>query len=312
MLCRSGTGKSRVLKRIVGELPKTTPVLLVNARSDELAEYSRQHSKTKILSDFDKNKVLPPNSCLIVEDIVFLSTQEERTLRRIINYDSHHKRVKIFCVSHTIHKTKIYSMLPLFHYIVFTGAASNVPVARNTFDFFKMDKRVCQLWLEEFKKYENEGNYLVINCSTLKLFLSTDFLQSFKLLRDSEGRSEESPRETAETGFDGEGKDKNVEKNFQKLLEGHHLKASACAVFSILVKNLDPAFFDPTDFTISFKSTEGRIKKTSVVDYILCLVSPDDTPSEDVKVVHNFLTKNPKYIIPRIFYKNKFLLPQAI
>ena len=295
---------------MVEVLPKSMPVLLVNTRSDELAEYAQHHSKTKILNDFVKNKVLPSNSCLIVEDIVFLTVKEEQTLRRIINYDSHHKKVKIFCVSHTIHKTKIYSMLPLFHYIVFTAAASNVPVARNTLDFFKMDKNVTEMWLDEFKRNQGEGNYLVINCSTLKLFLSTDFLTTFQLLRDSEGRGPSILDRDAAGGFDSEIDSKQVEKDFQKLLEGHALKALACAVFSILIKNLKPSFFDPKDFTVSFRSLQGTIKKASIVDYILCLVSTDDTPSEDIKVVHNFLSRDQKYIIPRAFYRNKFLLPQ--
>ena len=150
----------------------------------------------------------------------------------------------------------------------------------------------------------------MINGSTLKLFLSTDFLTTFQLLRDSEGRGPSILDRDAAGGFDSEIDSKQVEKDFQKLLEGHALKALACAVFSILIKNLKPSFFDPKDFTVSFRSLQGTIKKASIVDYILCLVSTDDTPSEDIKVVHNFLSRDQKYIIPRAFYRNKFLLPQ--
>lgn len=286
-------------------MPKRTVVNLVNTRPDEALQYQKFHTKTTSVN-FESIKSLCSNSVLIVEDIVYMNSKEEKILRHCINYDSHHKSIKLFCVSHTIHKTSIFSMLPLFHYIVFTPGASNVPVARFAFNFFKLDKPVIQIWIDEFKKLSGPGSYLIMDCSNLRLYGSQNFLENCYLLHESNGKTGEN-----ESSESWEKKLDECERRFDKMLEGHPLKSLAGAAFSLIIRNLNSSVFDVQDFTLKFFSREGDLKKLSLIDYVLCLLTPGDCPTKEVKVVHQFLVSQQKCVLPQYFFKNSLLKPGA-
>lgn len=229
-----------------------------------------------------------------------MSPKEEQKLRHCLNYDSHHKSIKLFCVSHTIHKTSMFSMLPLFHYIVFTATASNIPVARFTFNFFKLEKPVIQDWLSEFKKRKRPGEYLIMDCSNLKLYGSDDFLDSCYFLHDSV------PRQTEVESVASAAEPEKTEKRFERFFDGHSQKSLAVAIFSVISRSLTSKFLDQKDFTIKFQTRSGSVKKISLVDYIACLLDPSQIPTKDLMVVHNFIQKSELCVIPKYMIKNTF------
>jgi len=268
----------------------------VNTRPDELKQYEAIHKKVQSIR-FNSIKSVSKKSVLIVEDIVYMNAKEEQKLRHCLNYDSHHKTIKLFCVSHTIHKTSMFSMLPLFHYIIFTATASNIPVARFTFNFFKLEKTVIHDWLSEFRKRKLPGEYLIMDCSNLKLYGSDNFLETCYFIHDSVPNS---------GGIEVDAEPEKTEKRFEKFFEGHTLKTLAVAIFSLISRSLSSRFLDSIDFTIKFQTKAGLMKKISLVDYIACLLDVSQIPSKDLQVVHNFLEKNEMCVLPRYMIKNAF------
>jgi len=162
---RSGTGKSTLLKKLLENYPKKVCVYLVNVKSGEAFEYTKGRSSEKIfhckIGGLEK---INRGSVVIVEDLITMGTKDGDSLRHLLNYTAHHRFCKIFCVTHTIHKTGIYSMLPLFNYVIFTSSPSNVPIVRLTLMAFKIEKPQLENWVGEIKgkEHEAEGNYFFL------------------------------------------------------------------------------------------------------------------------------------------------------
>jgi len=297
-LGRSGSGKSTLLQTIAKQMSKREPLLLINTRSDEILQYFKIHKKVIPLPFIKLAKPIP-NSTIFIEDIVYMTGTEEKLFRHCLNYDAHHKSLKLFAVTHTIHKTKIFSTLPLFHYLIFTCTISNLPVFRYVLEFFKIDKPIMSKWILHFKdntKTSNLGHYFVIDCSSVKLYFSSNFLTSSKFLIDSEGQEN--------SDFTLKIANEELLKSFEKFIEGHFLKASARSIFSIISQTNIP--INSTDFTIKFITKAKKIIKVSLIDYIFTLLDDGHSiPSLDLKVLHNYLIKNKMCMFPKIFVKNK-------
>ena len=97
--------------------------------------------------DFKELEDAVKKSCVIVEDIIHISIKDEEKLRYAINYQAHHKTQKIICASHAIFKTKIFSLLGYFNFIIFTSAIANIPTLRNILNYFKVEKSEINRWL---------------------------------------------------------------------------------------------------------------------------------------------------------------------
>ena len=291
---RSGSGKSTLLKKLALTAPKKSGLYLINTRGDEAAEYKNMHRKTKNINFLLLNKVAP-NSIIFIEDLIYMNDKHEQALRQCLNYDAHHHKIKVFCVSHTVHKNKIYSTLPLFHYIVFTSAPSNLPVLRFVLNFFKFEKPVIKEWSNAFlDKAGTFGIYFCFDCSSMKFYISIDDGKSWSLLKDGE---ENNAREVESQEV--------IIKKFEKFIKGHSKRAFASALFSIIIQS--KAVIDTVDYTIVFKmNATGKTKKVSLVDYILCLLDESSKrPHVDYKVVHRYLVNKKNVVYPKSFIKNK-------
>ena len=121
-----------------------------------------------------------------------MTKEEEINLRKAINYTVHHNQAKLFCVSHTITKTGIYSMVGLFNYIIFTGSPSNLPVIRTCLKYFKIENDIVNRWLSSIKKeskknMKNWDPYYFFDCTRMIFCVSDDLLnlnstQGFKIV----------------------------------------------------------------------------------------------------------------------------------
>jgi len=302
---RSGSGKSSLLKALTRTIAPHSNLLLINAKRDEQSEYVRMHRKTLSIP-FDKLSKAPPNSVVFIEDIIYLIGKEEQLFRYCLNYSAHHKSLKMFAVTHTIHKNKIFSTLPLFHYLIFTSALSNLPVLRYVLDFLKLTKPVINAWLAHFKRRCSNtiaGIYFVIDCSKLSLYVSTNFLNDCEFLIDCDGNSSHSS--TSNQPFIDH-YEENV-KRFEKFVEGHPDKNSARSLFSIILAS--NTAIDVFNFTITFRRINNSSIRISVVDYIFCLLNDKHpTPSTDQKVLHNYLIQYKNCVLPKTFIKNKHFI----
>lgn len=286
--------------------------------SDELADYSKIFKTNGTVNSitFERLRKTKLNSLVLVEDIIHLSTSEEKNLRLSLNYDAHHKRQKIFCVTHSIYKTSVWSLLPFFHYIIFTSSASNLPVIRACLKiFFKVENSIILNWLHQFKELgkEQKDAYFYFDCGTVKFYFSKNLFDSAasRLLSDTTNVSSAAPSSQRTGEPDNEEnlelKKKLLESKFEKFCETHPSKSQATAIFSILINCIDLNLIREHDLTIAFQSKKRTTAnmRISLVDYIsLLLDSEQKKPNTDFLVLHNYLSKF--CTIPSMFILNAY------
>lgn len=195
---RSATGKSTLLKQLATSIPKQSHLYLVNVKGEETSFYEKIHKKTFTIN-YAGIKSAKKNSVIIVEDVISMKKEEEINLRNAINYTVHHNRSKLFCVSHTITKTGLYSMVGLFNYIIFTGSPSNLPVIRTCLRYFKIETPIVDKWLtcikKESKKLAGSWNpYYFFDCTKMIFCMTYDLAvpKTYKLLGSLEEESSSS------------------------------------------------------------------------------------------------------------------------
>ena len=164
----------------MGTIPSSANLYLVNVRGEETSFYQKQHKKTFSIN-FSGIKTVKKNSYVLVEDVISMKKEEEINLRNAINYTVHHNRSKLFCVSHTITKTGLYSMVGLFNYLIFTGSPSNLPVIRTCLRYFKIETEKVNKWLScikrEAKKNPSSWDpYYFFDCTKMIFCSAADLL----------------------------------------------------------------------------------------------------------------------------------------
>lgn len=109
-----------------------------------------------------------------------MEKKEELVLRTMLNFDAHHKELKIFCVAHTITKNQIFGILSLFNYIIFTNSPSNGPVLRSTLRYFKIEKDFVENWINKFKAYQNKSrtSYFFFECIKMEFWSAENIFYS--------------------------------------------------------------------------------------------------------------------------------------
>lgn len=284
---------------------------LVNVKSEEILQYYELHKKIKAYSKLTSIPKVAKNSILIIEDIISLKNDEEACLRQYLNYVAHHESIKIFCVSHTIYKTKIFSTVSLFHYIVFTSSLQNLVVLKQTLQSFKIDKHLVKKWTSVFEKYA-EGDkfkaYYFFDCSKMIFYRgktsgSAQTASCFNSV-SAIGSLTEAPSQLSDKT---ESNEKMLKKHFEDIVRFHPYKTQANSLFSIIVKALPKQHIRCNDLTVTFKLKNKRNleKSISLVDYIHALLSttkkgaPVDT---ELRVLHEFIRRRCK--IPKIFILN--------
>lgn len=232
-----------------------------------------------------------------------MEKKDEKNMRTALNFNAHHKRQKIFSISHGIHKTSLWSMLSFFHFVIFTSAPSNVPVLRFTLNYFKIDKDIINLWIEQFKKLgkSKKNYYFYFSCSEMGFYFTKNILDveakeligslTNTLHVDSEPENLEATK-------------KNLQSKFEKFLEGHLAKAQASAIFGSVINSIDLKFIREHDLSVCFNNLGGqKMKRISLVDYITCILTPNQPASKGLTTLHDYI-KN-YCLIPAIFIKNK-------
>ena len=164
LLGGSGTGKSHGLKQMIADLQVTTnknvPHLYsINVRDQEYLTEFKQHTAIS----FEKINTIKDGSLVIVEDIITLSTKEEVSLRQLLNWQAHHKQLKVFCVSHNIFKTKLFNTISYFQYVVFTSSLSNLTVIKNCLNYFQVAPEVWDQLQTKIKLFDSkQGVYFFL------------------------------------------------------------------------------------------------------------------------------------------------------
>lgn len=272
-------------------------------RAGEASEYSEKHQNVKKLT-LDNLQACPKRSVLLVEDLIHMTKKEELNLRHSLTYDAHHKLQKIYCVSHTIHKNSVWTLVQLFTYLIFTSNSGNLPLLRLVLNYFKLDPKFVELCVNFFKSKQNLGyTYFYFNSSSGFFGWSGDLLKPgtlFKVVDQAEDASE-----SGEPRHDSE----NLKSFFSELTKGHSRQSAACSIFSMVLFSISDQknFFNAHDLTVNFRTRNEGVIRISLVDYILDLVSPQKAgqrpPQKSFCILHNFLKT--RCVIPKFLVQNK-------
>ena len=300
-LGNSGSGKTYGLKQVLNVLQKKTPGLplyTINVKDHEYAKDFKRHRAI----DFSQVSKIGANSVVVIEDIINLTAKEELIFRHLLNWDAHHKKIKVFCVSHNIYKTNIYNTVTFFKFIVFTSSLGNLFVMNKVFSYLTVKPEILSDWQERIRSFEGKkGVYFYFDNEQRKLFATND-LTNFKASREI-GSADFAG--SAGHGEPGLKKQRDIlQQRFQMFFKGRKNAPQAFAVFSIINECLDPRHINPVDLTLQFRSGT-ELKGVSLTDYIDCMLDPDpkNYPCKDYAVVHNYVSKHCK--VPAIFLLNK-------
>lgn len=297
LIGRSGSGKSyyvkNLFKKIVKNAKKKTKIYTINVNN---REYLDLFKKKITVTDLSNIKEIKHHSYVIVEDVISMTNKENTLLRSLINYYCHHSFLKIFIITHSIYKNGIYSLLSFFHYIIFTGIKSNLPVIRFTLNYYKLENEELQLMLTQFKKKSeiNEKTYFIFD--TKKLLLYSQLNEQFKNLMTS-NKNEENMKNPSIEEF---------QQRFDKFVDDFEYKIKASSIFSIIINCLPLTLIRLHDLTFSFTSSQhSQYVRVSLVDYISCLLNSIETPPTEILCLHKYLKGS--CCIPKLFIKNKQL-----
>lgn len=295
---KSGSGKTTLLLSILKALLKQktcTPLFTLNVKSKE---YSQQFSALCTAS-FDTLDQLPRHAVIVVEDLIDLSRRHSVLLKQSLNYASHHKRQKLFVVTHHVYKNNVFNLLPYFTYIIFTSAQSNLPILDNVLKFFKIDKTALSAWLQQFRDATKARSfqYFIFDCFSHMLYRADSqkdlLLGKIFPITDIRSNPDSSIVSTLQHRFN--------------LLSVHHpLHDVGNSVFSILCHSIDCSLINPNDLTLkTYSNKQKTFIPCSLVDYVFSLIDRSANVSPQSMFLHHYF-KN-KCQIPHIFIQNPLL-----
>jgi hypothetical protein len=293
-------------------VPKKRKIKLitVNAKSDEYNNLG-SHKKPPIRLDYKSLTKASKNSVIIIEDIISMSVAEERCLRQLLNYDSHHKKIKVFMIAHHVYKTSIHTLLAFFHYIIFTSDHTNIPLIRITLAYFKIDPEQIDFWLTKFKtQNSNYSTYYFFDCKNLS-FNKVSGIENLLLGTNIEQIGVAGIPESSSELVDNI-KRSNLQTRFEKFVAGQtQTKNDASAIFSMIIQCLPLNLIREHDLTLIFGTRNKTLSRqltrdrVSFVDYIDILLAKDKIPDDKIIFLHKFVQKSCH--IPKMFIQNRVL-----
>lgn len=231
---------------------------------------------------------LPRKSMIIVEDIISLEPKKEVILRKILNYNLHHREQRLFAATHSNVRTKLWSSVHYFDYIVFPAEAANSISFRSILTYFQLEKgtvqKFCKSFVSECQKGVGERHdkkYVFLDVKKMELYVGNSLgemvtatftcigsLQDPKpkdapQLPPSKKKAESiEPRELEQEAE----KSTTIEQRerFQKLVDGYEHKKKACALYCLLEKSgiVVGSLKMTPDFVISISSQGKKGRKS--------------------------------------------------
>jgi nucleoside-triphosphatase THEP1 len=291
---KTGSGKTTLVRRILKRFWKDTPdkeVYTVNVKSNE---YKLQNTSNIKDITFEQLNTVPKKSIIVVEDVISMTPFQAKALREAINFNAHHKRQRIFVISHHVYKTSIYQLIPYFNYVVFTASQSNLPLLKIVFQYFNIGKEQYNLANDFVLKNTLQHAYFIFAADTQQ-FVKADNIKS---LLNNKFKNYNNVSVTEQTVDD-------LINRFNSFVsDSNPLKQDASTVFSILVNAL-PSLqnVNITDLTLRCQTTKGTNVNISLIDYVISLVKKKGSVSKHNLFLHSYFRKLCK--IPKMFIVNK-------
>lgn len=326
---RSSTGKSEAvkfaLKKIIASgltqggvnRRQKIQIFSVNDRGDLLEGLGKK------LTSFEAIPKVPAESVVIIEDVINLSKKEHDVLREMLNYLSHHKRLRTFTITHHLWKTGILTSIPFYNYLIFTNTATSIPLIRLALSQFSLGEKEVQEIVGAVKsKGEKNFSYFVLDCRNLSFFYAPNLASLvesknqlleclFSLSPQNNNSSSNNNNSTAVVeaalpdAEEREKKDRLVSK-FKEFVQHHKIKETGEVVFKMIVESIPLSLIREVDLCFQFRFKSGESGFVSLVDYVSFLLTKESGPAtRELIFFHNYLKKFCK--IPSIYVQNKSL-----
>jgi hypothetical protein len=301
----SGTGKTTLMvaglrQHLVKKNVKPSRLFCINARGNE---YDSLGGNTASL---EKIASLPKKSFLVVEDIIDIGNKNEVLLRRTLNVNLHHKNQKLFAAAHSNVKTKLWSNIQYFDYIIFPGEKSNHVNFRSIIAHFRLGKNstetFSQAFLDECGK--KPKRYVILDVKNISIYsgasleaMTSEKDDCYKLIGSLENENADNSTTATTTTS-------QIQQQFEQLIEGYKYKKRALAIFSLLEKCIFRHFKITDDLLIVVGKNQIKL---SLVDYIHFLVDPESgRPPWKYISFHGYVSE--KCHIPQLAIQNPSFL----
>lgn len=294
---KSGSGKTTLVKSILKYhlSKKQSKVFTVNAKGHEYKKLSSDITNVS----FEQLNSIPSKSIIIIEDIISLTELQCKTLRESINFNAHHKKQKIFVITHHVYKTKLYSLIAHFSYIIFTASSTNLPILKIVLQHSGFLKEEIVNWIEAFKNTTNPFSYFILNGEN-NTFFRCDSIKDFKALKFKSLSSSDIDTNVNSTTS----KDDLIQRFDSFIEQSYKHKQTAKNIFSILINALPNLHnINLGDLTFICQTQSGIKMYISLVDYILSLLHKSIKPTKQLLFLHSYFKR--LCTVPLAFIKNK-------
>lgn len=317
VLGRSGSGKTTFVKKVLARL-KPAKLFIVNGDAYDYKGSGRKTWGGFTPNDYPKHE---SNSVFVIEDIIHVRGSAEVNLRESLNYYARHKNQKYFFVSHSIHKTSLYSTLNFFHFIVFPLHPTSKFIIKQILDSFRLEKKDVEEMLSKVRmillNYKGgqpgtETSCFFFNVQTANLIFATNIFkaETFINLENSSALGLTSQTSSKPDLLSNQQQQQQQRQalcdRFEELTNQWQNRAEAKSVFSIVAYCVNPQLIRYNDLAFCFESRSKSQIFVSLVDYVSVLLSKNAVPSVELKVLHTFISSKCK--LPVHFIVNKSLL----
>jgi nucleoside-triphosphatase THEP1 len=291
---KTGSGKTTLVRRIIKRLRHANPTKIVYTLNVKSNEYRLTNNNLVEDITFEQLNTVPKKAVIIVEDVISMTPFQAKALREAINYNAHHKRQKIYVITHHVYKTSIYQLIPYFNYVIFTSSQSNLPLIKIVFQYFSLSK----------DQYLQAAEFVLKNTLPYAYFIFAADSQQFV--------KADSVKALVDEKFKNYNGVSSIEKTTDDLIlrfnsfvsDDNEFKQNASTVFSILVNALPNLHnINMTDLTLKCQTRKGSSVHISLIDYIMSLVKKNSSVSKHNLFLHKYFKTLCR--IPKMFIVNK-------
>lgn len=221
------------------------------------------------------------SSTIVVDDIIQPSEKETLRIKRLLNVYKRHNENHVVCITHSVVRNNLMSLVSYFDRFLFTSHPNNEPSLDRLLKTLKYPLR--EDVLKDWNYYKSKAFYLALNAD--------DRDHSVLSRKDLEPFNEE-----------------NDEKKLKKMitvLENYMNGKEAKLILEFIASNVSISLISEDDFCVYLKTRKKPLVKISMLDYVNVLSDESKNPDSSIILLHKYLIK--RCTFPSLFLKNKRL-----
>jgi hypothetical protein len=274
---KSGSGKTVAAGKLAsaGSLPTFVLNDRVEKKDDDRQFFPVDWSEVSDLS----------NAQLIVEDLISCDPSQISCLQKICNFSAHHSKLPlVILIAHSITKNNIFCLLQYLTHVCFMKSRSTVRSLSHILHHYQFAKEERDRMIADFLADRGKWGYWTLDVEE----------GSFK--RDKGG-------DVQDLQVDSLGDYMRTAREYLGLFCPERDKA--LAIFRYILRKIPLQSLSASDLTLNLREKSSKQpRRLSLIDY-LHSVTTDEQPSEDVKLLHMYISK---YVsIPDCFFTNSWL-----